>query len=75
MTPLMLLSHYLFQPLTEALPTRGGGFLNTIQDALNYLGDLPPHRALRPHWRFVGYPRKSCSGGSDQQGQVRPRVG
>jgi hypothetical protein len=51
MTPRMLLSDYLFQPLTETLPTRGGGFLNTIQEALNYVGDLPPHRALRPHWR------------------------
>jgi hypothetical protein len=47
----MLLSDYLSQDLTEALPTKGGGILKTIKDAYDYFAALPPHRAMRAHWR------------------------
>jgi hypothetical protein len=49
----MLLSNYLSQELTEALPTKGGGVLKTIKDAYEYYGALPPHRASRAHWQDV----------------------
>jgi hypothetical protein len=47
----MLRSEYLSQELTEALPTKGGGLLRTIQGAHDYSLALPPQRAMRKHWR------------------------
>jgi hypothetical protein len=44
-------SEYLSQELTEALPTKGGGLLRTIQGAHDYSLALPPQRAMRKHWR------------------------
>jgi hypothetical protein len=49
----MLLSDYLSQELTEALPTRGGGWLKSIKDAYDYIEALQPHRATRTHWQNV----------------------
>jgi hypothetical protein len=47
----MLLSEYLSQELTEALPIKGGGVLKTIQDAYEYVGALPLDRAMRSYWQ------------------------
>ena len=47
----MLLSEYLSQELTEALPIKGGGVLKTIQDAYEFVGALPLDRAERAHWQ------------------------
>jgi hypothetical protein len=48
---------YLSKKLSYLLPTKGGEVLLTIQDAQNYLLELPAHRQTRHHWQHA------CQGG------------
>ena len=42
-----LLPRYLATKLTEALPTKDGGVLRTIGDAITYMSALPKHRETK----------------------------
>jgi hypothetical protein len=44
---------YLFQRLDRPLPTKDGGTLSTIGEAVDYMTGIGKKRELRTHWQRV----------------------
>jgi hypothetical protein len=50
---MLLRPEYLFQTLDRPLPTKDGGVLRTIGEAVDYMTSMDKKRELRSQWQRV----------------------
>jgi hypothetical protein len=79
-TALLLRPEYISQNLDRALPTKDGGTLRTIGEAVQYMTGIGKKRELRSQWRRVSLARlmshglRPCYVTASRNGTIQPIV-